>query len=61
MQILHPQKDNGSSVFRLISQCPPLDLNSEYYYHLFCCDFGQTSVLIKENGETIGFLSAYLK
>lgn len=57
----HPKKENGREVHELIKSCPPLDLNSLYYYYLFCNDFSSTCVVAKLRGEIVGFLSGYLK
>jgi len=57
----HPIRQDGRAVYKLIQTCPPLDLNSQYYYHIICHDFSQTCVIAKQHNEIIGFVSAYLK
>lgn len=56
-----PESTDGLSVHRLIESCPPLDSNSAYCNLLQCTHFAETSVIAKRNGETVGFISAYLK
>jgi len=59
-----PTPNDGASVFRLISRCPPLDNNSMYCNLLQCTHFAGTSVAavqtVNTNEELIGFISAYL-
>jgi L-2,4-diaminobutyric acid acetyltransferase len=57
----HPTLEDGSAVYSLIKSCPPLDINSQYYYHIICSDFSQTCVVAEYDKKIIGFLSAYLK
>lgn len=55
-----PSKDDGLTVSRLISQCPPLDTNSVYCNLLQCHHFASTSVAVRWSGELVGFISGYL-
>ena len=59
-----PTPNDGASVFRLISRCPPLDINSMYCNLLQCTHFAGTSVAAVQsdnsNEELVGFISAYL-
>lgn len=61
-----PSKDDGWAVSRLISDCPPLDTNSEYCNLLQCHHFSSTSVAVcfkgelNEPEELVGFVSGYL-
>lgn len=57
----HPRLDDGAEVFQLIKDCPPLDVNSQYYYHIICDDFSDTSVLAELDNEIVGFISGYIK
>jgi len=37
-------------------------LNSIYYYYIFCRDFGNTSVIVKgEDDSVYGYISAYIR
>jgi len=59
-----PIPSDGASVFRLISRCPPLDINSMYCNLLQCTHFASTSVSavqkLNTKEELVGFISAYL-
>jgi len=55
-----PQRTDGAAVHRLISECPPLDLNSLYSYLLLCEHFSATSVVAGRADAFLGFISGYL-
>jgi L-2,4-diaminobutyric acid acetyltransferase len=55
-----PVLEDGMAVFRLIENCPPLDINSSYCNLLQCSHFASTSVASQMNGELVGFISAYI-
>lgn len=55
-----PARIDGYPVWQLISQCPPLDLNSVYSYLLLCEHFRTTCVVARADGQINGFVSAYL-
>ncbi|VXA90644.1 L-2,4-diaminobutyric acid acetyltransferase [Citricoccus sp. K5] len=38
-----------------------LDLNSSYYYLLWCRDFADTTVIAEIDGEPAGFVTGYLR
>lgn len=57
----HPSLHDGAEVYRLVTCCPPLDVNSQYYYHIFCRDFQKTCVIATYEHTLLGFLSAFLK
>lgn len=57
----HPLLAEGSQVYALIKSCPPLDVNSQYYYHILCRDFRQTCVIAEIEATVVGFISAYRK
>jgi L-2,4-diaminobutyric acid acetyltransferase len=54
-----PARADGYDIWQLVSQCPPLDLNSVYSYLLLCEHFDNTCVLAQANGQIDGFVSAY--
>ena len=54
-----PTLRDGRNVFELIKNCPPLDVNSQYLYHIVCEHFRQTSVIAEMDGEAVGFISGY--
>jgi L-2,4-diaminobutyric acid acetyltransferase len=56
-----PRLTDGAAIHRLITECPPLDVNSLYAYLLLCEHFGATCVVAESAGGTIdGFISAYV-
>jgi diaminobutyrate acetyltransferase len=57
----HPSLEDGAPAYELIKASPPLDVNSQYYYHIVCSDFSETCVIAEWDGELVGFISAYLK
>ncbi|WP_047216468.1 diaminobutyrate acetyltransferase [Pandoraea thiooxydans] len=54
-----PDKRDGAQIHRLIEECPPLDLNSQYAYLLLCEHFSDTCVLAQAGDQVLGFISAY--
>lgn len=55
-----PQKNDAADIHRLISECPPLDLNSVYTYLLLSEYFAESCVLAGTNETVLGFVSGYL-
>lgn len=55
-----PEKSDGASVYELIENIPILDLNSSYSYLLWCELFNETSVVVKDGEETVGFISGFI-
>lgn len=56
-----PRRADAAPIHQLISECPPLDLNSLYAYLLLCEHFRDTCVLAESAGGRIdGFISAYV-
>lgn len=54
-----PEAGDGLKVTELIKSCPPLDINSTYYYYMICRDFASTSILAEKDGKIGGFVSGY--
>lgn len=54
-----PMPNDAIGIWELVGVCPPLDLNSLYSYLLHCTDFADTCVVLQENREIVGWLSAY--
>jgi len=54
-----PSLEDGMAVFKLVQNCPPLDMNSSYCNLLQCSHFARTSVAAEVNGELLGFISGY--
>ncbi|WP_121640049.1 diaminobutyrate acetyltransferase [Virgibacillus sp. Bac330] len=55
-----PTKDDGAAVWDLIHQIDNLDLNSSYSYLLWCDMFSETSIIVEEEGEVVGFISGFI-
>jgi L-2,4-diaminobutyric acid acetyltransferase len=56
-----PRLSDGAAIHRLITECPPLDVNSVYAYLLLCEHFRDTCVVAESAGGSIdGFISAYV-
>lgn len=54
-----PTAGDGYEIHRLVSNSPPLDVNSVYSYYLLCEHFSETCVVAEHNNTVSGFLSAY--
>lgn len=50
---------DGAAIWGLVKTCEPLERNSCYAYLLLCQHFPDTCVVAEQEGEIIGFLSAY--
>ena len=61
MNYRHPTLDDGSKIYSLVKSCPPLDVNSQYFYYILCKDFGNTCVVAEYDRNLLGFVSAYLQ
>ncbi|MDI5963111.1 diaminobutyrate acetyltransferase [Streptomyces sp. SL13] len=57
----HPTVDDGAEMWRIARDSKVLDLNSSYSYLLWCRDFSRTSVVARENGRTVGFVTGYVR
>ncbi|HEY9280190.1 MAG TPA: diaminobutyrate acetyltransferase [Eoetvoesiella sp.] len=55
-----PFKADAPAVHRLVTECPPLDLNSLYTYLLLSEHFSDTCVVAEHDGILDGYLSAYI-
>ena len=61
MRIRPPHPGDGPTVFRLIKECDPLDVNSRYCNLLQTFHFRDTSCAVEcPNGELWGFVSGYM-
>ena len=56
-----PDIKDGRALYKLVSECPPLDLNSKYVYFLIGEHFSETSVIALDEGKAAGMITAYLK
>ncbi|WNO11684.1 diaminobutyrate acetyltransferase [Teredinibacter sp. KSP-S5-2] len=55
-----PTPSDGKSVYDLVKQCPPLDINSMYCNLLQATHFSATSVAAELKGKMVGFVSGYI-
>lgn len=60
VRLRSPCKADGPALHALVSQCPPLDLNSVYLYLLLTEHFPQTCILAEDEHGVVGMVSAYL-
>ena len=61
LHLRKPVKEDGSEVWNLIAQCPPLDQNSMYMNLVQCDHFGDTCILAERGGKVLGWISAHIK
>lgn len=54
-----PRRTDARAIWRLIQNCPPLDVNSSYAYLLCCEHFSETCVVAEQEGSVVGFVSGY--
>lgn len=63
-QFKKPEKKDGAFLHYLVSECPPLDLNSMYAYFLVSTHFSETSIIVFKKGAQektpVGMISAYV-
>ena len=55
-----PTAEDGYPLNQLVENSPPLDPNSVYCNLLQCTHFSDTSVAVEEDGQLVGFISAYI-
>lgn len=60
VNLKQPTAGLGSMVYKLVSECPPLDQNSMYCNLLQCHHFSATSIAAIYQSELIGFISGYI-
>jgi L-2,4-diaminobutyric acid acetyltransferase len=61
LSVASPEITDGSACWRLAAASGVLDVNSRYAYLLWCRDFAATSVVARNGGEVIGFVTGYLR
>ncbi len=55
-----PVVQDAPSIYQLVKDCPPLDLNSRYHYLLLAQQFHATSIVAQCRDELVGYISAYI-
>lgn len=61
LRIEPPTVPDGAALWRIARDSGDLDLNSSYAYLLWCRDFADTSVVARQDGAPIGFVTGYLR
>lgn len=56
-----PEISDAYSIWKLIKESPPLDLNSLYCYLIICTHFVDTSIIAEDSDGICGFISAYIR
>ncbi|MEU3648839.1 diaminobutyrate acetyltransferase [Lentzea sp. NPDC034063] len=57
----HLRPGDGAELWRLARDTGVLDLNSSYSYLMWVRDFAATSVVARQDGRPIGFVTGYLR
>ncbi|QOG13148.1 diaminobutyrate acetyltransferase [Arcobacter sp. FWKO B] len=60
IQLVNPTKGDAKSIYNLIKNSKPLDLNSQYLYLLQTTYFSDTCLIAKHNYKVIGFVSGFI-
>lgn len=55
-----PGVEHASAIYRLVENCKPLDLNSEYLYLLLCAHYSDTCVAAFLEDQLVGAATGYL-
>ena len=58
--IRKPELNDGKSIYSLVSECPPLEINTLYSYLLLCTHFEGTSAVAEINQDIVGYAWAYM-
>jgi len=61
VHLRRPRLEDGAGLHRLISDCPPLDVNSAYLYFLLCDQFRNTCVVADDGDRLLGAITAYVR
>lgn len=56
-----PEPADGGAMWNIARDSGKLDLNSSYFYLLWCRDFAATSVVARAGERVIGFVVGYLR
>lgn len=59
LRLRKPEPTDGTAVWQLIADCPPLDQNSVYCNLLQCSDFADTCIVAERDGDLVGWISGY--
>ncbi|MFE6685797.1 diaminobutyrate acetyltransferase [Streptomyces sp. NPDC057743] len=56
-----PRLDDGRELWRIASDSEDLDLNSPYFYVVWCRDFSRTSVVARSADGVCGYIAGYAR
>ncbi|MDQ6992611.1 MAG: diaminobutyrate acetyltransferase [Mariprofundus sp.] len=56
----NPVANDGPAMHALVERCKPLDVNSLYCYLILCEHFSSTCLVVEDNNEVVGFITAYI-
>lgn len=54
-----PRAEDGIAVWQLVREAGTLELNTAYFYLIFCSDFQDTSLVAEHDGQIIGAILGY--
>jgi L-2,4-diaminobutyric acid acetyltransferase len=54
-----PSPADAAAMWRLVAQTSALDINSAYCYLLWCRDFADTSIVARDGGRLVGFITGF--
>lgn len=55
-----PKTNDGKYLWKIAKASKTLDLNSAYHYLIMCRHFGKTCIIAEQEGEVVGFVTAYI-
>ncbi|PRY00551.1 diaminobutyrate acetyltransferase [Allonocardiopsis opalescens] len=61
LRLDEPRVEDGPELWRVARDTPELDLNSPYSYVLWCRDFADTSVVVRDQDNICAFLTGYVR
>ncbi|HZB29751.1 MAG TPA: diaminobutyrate acetyltransferase [Streptosporangiaceae bacterium] len=56
-----PGGDDGREMWRIARDTQVLDVNSPYSYLLWCRDFADSSVVVRDGDRVCGFITGYIR
>lgn len=60
LEIHCPEVEHGAAMWQLVCDTGVLDVNSSYLYLMMCRYFGQTCLVAREAGQTLGFVMGFV-
>ena len=56
LSLRHPRTEDGAALWRLVRDMGGLELNSAYFYLLYCRDYADSCLIAEVDGELAGFV-----